>query len=216
MSSFLEEFDFIWNKIVVPVIKSVAFEVSDEFVNASDFSYSFTDFDEYKQMVIDSFKEKRERLKKVYLPHCDNPLLDVHKLGAILCRTLLLNKPFYFDLKKTSEYIDQKFNDDSDNTKFFVDNLYANYKAAFYVSIGYVYVALLGKYKKNKNVKLYGILNSHKTLFFYPSSDHHESFENSTILALQKNDILDRDFDYLSYAIILYQLEQYNDGICTC
>ena len=216
MSESEKEFEFIWKNFVVSIIERAASEISSEFINECDLTYSFYDFDEYKKNIANYYKEKREWLKAVYMPHSEKPLLDAHKLGGVLCRSLIANKPFYFDCEKAEKYVCQKFDEGQNlsNVKWFVSNIYVNYKVAFYASLGYIYTELLGKYRVSEMKDYYDELNNNGTLFFYEVSDNHESFEDSAILALQKNDILGRKFDYLSYAILLFQLEKHTDYVC--
>lgn len=215
MSDFETQFEFIWTNFVTPIIKRSAAEMSKEFIEQCDLAYSFNNFSEYKHKIITFYKEKREWLKTVYMPHEKSPNLDAHKLGGVLCRSLIANKPFYMNTESVERYVSEKFsNDKSNHTEWFVDNVFVNYKVAFYASLGYVYTDLLGSYRQSNKKEHYKELNNNGTLFFYNNSDSHESFENSTILALQKNDILNRDFDYLSYAILLFQLEKHTEYIC--
>jgi len=110
--------------------------------------------------------------------------------------------------------VTQKFGNDKENhIEWFVNNIYANYKIAFYVSCGLVYLSLLynfsdkGSCPDNDAMQFFMNLGG---VVYYEKSSSHDSYENSCIIALQKNDILKRNFDYLAYAINLFQLESYN------
>lgn len=56
----------------------------------------------------------------------------MHKLGALLCRSLIAYKPFYFDEKMASEFVNDKFGKElpSNNLPWFISNVLANYKVA--------------------------------------------------------------------------------------
>ena len=205
-------FALFWDILVQPIIKKVYSEVDQDFKVACDFDYAYSNQDEYKKNLHEFYRDKREWLKTVYMPHEDSPKLDMHKLGAVLCRSLLNYKPFYLDYAKAEQYVVNRFNsaDPSGNADWFFSNIYASYKVAFYASIGTSYLNLLYRCKKNGDAPAYDFFNAQQCLSTYYKSKTHEDFDNSCMLALQKNDILCRDFDYLGYAILLYQLEQFN------
>lgn len=215
--SFVTSFNFIWEKIIYPTIQAAGKEIDEDFKKASHCDLAYANIEKYKLALMDFYHEKRQWLKSVYLPHEEHPLLDVHKLGAILCRSMLAYKPFYFDFDAATQYVLHKYaneNDEQNHIEWFVDNIYVNYKVAFYASVGMIYLELLYSYKGDDNVPInpgaFEYFISRKVLDFYDKSERHDSFENSCIIALQKNDVLGRSFDYLTYAIMLFQLEQYN------
>lgn len=223
---FERSFSFIWDRIVEPTITLVYNEIDNDFKKAAKLDFSYKDISDYKNDIKEFYREKREWLKDVYLPHQQNPFLDEHKLGAIWCRTMLAFKPFYFDLKVATKFVEDKFHiedpysenpeDIPNNSDWFTKNIYSNYRVAFLVSIGIVYLYLLYDCKEmGKDVPeyLYGAYNyfsSKKTLRCPITTEAHNDFQTSCIISLQKNDVLNRDFDYLTYAIMLFQLEHYN------
>lgn len=223
---FERSFNYIWEKIVWPSITLVYEQMDDAFKQATKLDYAYRDVSAFKRDVMEFYREKREWLKCVYLPHERNPVLDEHKLGAIWCRTMLAFKPFYFDLKAAEKYVETKFgtneNGDVDledapnNSEWFTKNIYSNYRVAFVVSVGIVYLYLLYDCKeKGKDVPeylhdAYEYFNSKRKLRCPVTTEAHNDFQTSCIIALQKNDVLGRDFDYLTYAIMLFQLEHYN------
>lgn len=219
-------FSYFWETLVLPTIKLVYDDVDSEFKNAVDFSYTYRDLGLYKKEVMAFYREKREWLKRVYLPHENHPRLDQHKIGALWCRTLLAYKPFYFNYKKAVKYVKKIFGDETENSgsakstdhsNWFVANLYANYKVAYLVSTGIVYFYLLYDCKEKKEelddylkVGAFEFFQSNSGLIAPPAREGHSDFSSSCIIALEKNDINRRNFDYLTYAIMLYQLEYYN------
>ena len=211
---FLESFDYFWKVIIYPIITAAHDEIDQEFKNACDLDFAFSDIQKYKEKLMAFYLEKRRWLKKVYLPHKSNPILDIHKLGAILCRSILAHKPIYFDFQEAEHLVIQKFDTNKhDHIEWIVNNIYVNYKIAFYVSCGLVYLGLLYNFSEkgaSPNDKAMKFFIRHKGIMYYEKSSSHDSYENSCILALQKNDELKRDFDYLAYAINLFQLEAYN------
>lgn len=226
---YSEEFErcfaYFWKGLVLPTVSLVCSEVDPEFAREVGFAYAYDDLGLYKRDVMAFYREKREWLKQLYLPHEARPRLDQHKLGALWCRTLLAYKPFYFNYDKAVKYVRKRFErseDDlllppEDHSEWFVKNLYANYRAAYLVSAGIVYFYLLYDCKEKKE-DLAAYLRdggfeyflSNGALIGYPTRKGHSDFISSCIIALEKNDINGRDFDYLTYAIMLYQLEYYN------
>lgn len=210
---FKHSFDYLWTVAILPTIKNAREEIDEDFSKACGLELA-KDIDDYKINLMSFYHEKRQWLKGVYLPHDNHPLLDIHKVGALICRSLLAYKPFYFDTKKAEKYVTQKFRGDKNNhVEWFVKNIYVNYRVAFYVSTSLVYIELLNDYCPNGEKSNKAIFEHFKHLGgveYYPKSENHDSFENSCILALQKNDGLKRDFDCLTYATMLFQLEHYN------
>lgn len=222
---FERSYDYIWETIVLPSIKLVYDQMDEAFIKAAKLDYAYSDLSEYKKDVKEFYREKREWLKAVYLPHEPNPVLDEHKLGAVWCRTLLAYKPFYFKFKDAQEYVEKRFGGDTQNTEltgarkqseWFTKNIYCNYRVAFLVSVGIVYLYLVYDCKeKGENVPeylhdAYDYFVEKKVLRCPMTTQEHSNFETSCIIALQKNDVLQRDFDYLTYAIMLFQLDHYN------
>ena len=227
---YSEEFErcfaYFWNVLVLPTIKLVFDEIDPDFKEKVGLVYAYDDKGQYKRDVMAFYREKREWLKQIYLPHEKHPRLDQHKLGALWCRTLLAYKPFYFNYKKAVKYVnnrfkgpedDDVFSEPEDHSEWFVKNLYANYRAAYLVSTGIVYLYLLYDCKEKKEdladyLKDGGFeyFLSNGGLIVPPTRKGHSDFANSCVIALEKNDINCRDFDYLTYAIMLYQQEYYN------
>ena len=140
-------FEFFWIKVIWPTIEAAVEEVDDEFRKACGLQLAYSDIAKYKQDLMDFYHDKRQWLKGVYLPHDEHPLLDMHKLGAILCRSLLAYKPFYFNFQDAERFVVNKFSGDKRNhIDWFVNNIYINYKVAFYVSTGLIYLELLYGY----------------------------------------------------------------------
>ena len=219
-------FQYFWEKIVLPTLESVLNEADSDFKEAVGFGYAYGNLDEYKQNVKRYYREKRQWLKNYYLPHEDTARLDQHKIGAVWCRTLLANKPFAFDAKAAVQFIDAKFPTTDvypgsggygDNSAWFVKNVYANYRAAYLVSLGIVYCYLVYDCSEKGN-DLPDYLRDGGYEYFKEKGrlrcplprKGHTDFTASCIIALMKNDINHRDFDYLSYATVLYQIEYYN------
>lgn len=215
-----EHFEKFWETSIYPAITKCLNDVDTEFFNKCNLIT--VDEQGYKQKLKNLYKRKREWLKREYLPHSSHPILDFHKLGSIVCRCMIGNKPFTYDIAK-SEVMQKAINNDDklshkDKIDWLVSNIYINYKVSFLSAIGIVYADLV--YWATKKCEDYDDslfivykeflekLIARQNLFFYPSPIKHENFFNSTVIALMKEDILKRDYNYLLMSMILYQLQE--------
>lgn len=216
-------FNFFWEKAIYPSIKLAKQDIDNDFKEKT--LLNFRDTVEYYAELEDMYRRKREWLKQKYLPHDEGPKLDFHKLGAIICRCIIGVKPVTYSVSIAEEILETINADEtishSDKMNWVVSNLYVNYKIAFFSAVGIAYADLLyWAYKKQEDAKINGCpnedfyfafakeLEKQKNLSFYPKSAFHENFVNSTIIALMKEDLLCRDFNYLMFSIILYQLQE--------
>lgn len=237
MNNGTSAFDEIWDKIILPSIRKCLDELDIQFKSKA--RVSGCNLTKYKKSLEDIYKRKREWLKVEYLPNEDDPILDFHKLSSIMCRSIIGVKHFTYDIKLAEEFFEQISNDEnisqSEKVKWQIDNVYVNYKLAFLVAEGIVYVDLLfwaqerindllcqynqediDSNKDNVSIKLkvyeefIELLNTkQQRLYSYEVSDSHDNFTTSSIIALMKNDYLRRDFDYLQFAISMFQWQQY-------
>lgn len=214
-------FDNFWTTAIYPSIKKAENDMDPAFIKECE--VEIRDLNEYKLELRSMYKRKREWLKKEYLPHMEKPLLDFHKLASVICRCIIGTKPISYDLNVAEHLLDGINSNDSltHSTKldWIVSNIYVNYKIAFLASIGIVYADLLywayekGDVKEIENDKNIYIefahsLENKNNLIFYPEPAKHENFVNSVIIALEKGDLLQRDFDYLFLSVIFYQLQE--------
>ena len=214
----VSHFNYFWKIAILPAIEKVQNELDKDFVEESGLKRKR--IIEYKSQLKKIYKEKREWLKKVYLPHEDEPCLDFHKLSAVICRAIIAVKPFKFNVDLATKYAQKKFPEPVNvneieemqvkRVEWFVANVYCNYKVAFFASVGIAYLDLYISFIEKNLLDLKERLAKQEQFIFYPKSENHDSYENSMILALAKNDILERDFDYLAYATNMFQLQQYN------
>lgn len=217
----IKDFDKLWELAIEPSIKKCIVDVDERFKRECKFTTQ--ELTKYRSDLESMYKRKREWLKKTYLPHDKSPLLDFHKLGAIVCRCLIGYKPFTYDEKKAEDmwcdvYCNTHMEHD-ERMDWEVSNLYINYKLAFLAAVGIAYVDLLD-WASRKRDKAVGTLEFDvyeefrkalvvsQGLLFYQKPKMHENFENSTIIAIMKSDLLQRDFDYFLFAIILYQIQE--------
>lgn len=211
----IQDFDFIWNKWLLPLIKDLVEQMDREFKEKTGFAVK--DLDLIKGIASEFFIKKRDAVKKEY--YGDYPgevlekhLMDFHKLSAVLCRTMIENKVYTYDVNACIKYIEEH-HIDSKNTDWLVHNALINFRLAFYSSVVLLYQSMLFRLKSTET-DLYEKLKKEKKLNLYTvkvSKDQvHESFENSLVLDLAKRDINNRSFDCFLYSTIMYQLEEYN------
>lgn len=228
-------FDHIWDSVVKVAIKRCIQELDNKFSKKAN--VVTCDLDAYKEELRDLYREKREWLKKEYLPKEEEPILDFHKLSAIVCRCIIGSKPFSYDIKVANSIFRKVSNDENRNQqekiKWEVDNIYVNYKLAFLVAEGIIFDDLLfwcqdninkinecieknpneedGELKKKINIYglLIGKLVQEHGMYSYKTSSSHDDFFTSSVIALMKSDNLMRDFDYLGFSICMFQWQEY-------
>ena len=221
------EFDDFWERSIYPTIIRCQSEADQEYVNGA--SLYLKEAEQYRKELKSIYIRKRNWLKKEYLPNDDIQRLDFHKLSAIICRCLIGVKPFMFDVNSAMRFLIESKKESfiqrvgKSTIKYQIDNIYINYKVAFYASASIAfddlkYWTLLQIYAL-KNSGRNDLIAAYKELFVrltnikefseYPVSSCHDSFCDSMITSFVKTDLLKRDFDYLSFAAIMYQWQQY-------
>lgn len=236
-------FDDIWARVVSPVIDACVKGFDVDFLSQT--GLQFRDKVGYKAEIERTYKQKRDWLKCEYLPYELHPSLDMHKLGAILCRCIIGNKFFSFDVRAAEKMQIAKHKDDeishSDLLAWEINNIYVNYKLAFLVAEGIAYEDLLfwaqsaineaqekinnpvfaeEKDENTKQVVLFSSfmkkLMNNMELCRYYSAGMHDDFVSSMIVSLMKTDCLQRDFDYLMLATILFQWQEFTKTQLLC
>lgn len=219
-----QPFDYFWEEIIHPSIKFCLIGIDDS--TKMRLNFYCTDIKTYKKDLNKMYNKKREWLKSEYLPNEGaDARLDFHKLGAILCRCVIGNKPFHLDTALADGLIleiDKQQNlDNSEKLKKKIDSVYVNYKLAFLVGAGVAYADLfywakekLNHYDTNSEEyviykEFLRLLDNQRQLTLYKKSNRHDDFVMSMIIALMKQDILMRDFDYLIYAASMFQWQEY-------
>jgi hypothetical protein len=212
-------FQYIWTQWIVPLVQDLYSQLDDEFRKYCN--VQIRDLDKVCLGAEKYYQKKREEVKKAFYgkyrkgDSADTHRMDFHKIGAIICRTLIEYKVFDFDVNRCKEYVDQHIS--SYDTDWVVKNALINFRLAFYSSIVFLYQSMRFVYSKSNNelynalckrgkLDLYGIYNSKE-------GEVKESFENCIVLDLAKRDIGNHSFDYFMYAIILYQLEEHNKNL---
>lgn len=213
----LTNFQFIWQKWVMPLADDLLEQVDNDFYENTKLKKR--NMDELLVAAEKYFKKKRKELKiEFYGYGYENKLhrMDFHKLSSILCRTLLQYKVFDFDIIECEKIAESKDGKDID---WLVKNALINFRLAFYTSVVFLYQSMLFEYDNDENLEVFEKLKKKGCLDLYERHNKnilngvHESFENSVVLDLAKRDINNKSFDFLMYATIMYQLEEYNKAI---
>ncbi len=210
----ITNFQFIWQEWIMPLADDLLKEVDIDFCEKTDLKKR--DMEELLAPAEKYFKKKRKELKIVFYGNgYENKIhrMDFHKLSSILCRTLIQYKVFDFDITECEKIAESKDEKDID---WLVKNALINFRLAFYASVVFLYQSMLFEYDNDENIEVFEKLKKKECLDLYEnhnknfSNGVHESFENSVVLDLSKRDINNKSFDFLMYATIMYQLEEYN------
>lgn len=214
-----DNFQFILEAWIYPLIDDLYDKMDKDFIK--ECNVEKRDYRSYYPQMYSYYHNKRTLLKINYYgkDYKENPSvphrMDVHKLSAIICRTMIEYKMIDFDVNSCYKYIeDNKI--PKDNTQWLIDNALINFKIAFYASVVFLYQYMLfhyGESKEKNDILIHDKLIESKKLNLYfekHNVNQHESFINCMILDIAKRDLGDRSFDYFMYSIIMYQLEEYN------
>lgn len=237
MNKNIPAFEDLWNEIILHSINLCFNQLDIAFKEQAQVTKC--NLEEYKNNLENIYKRKREWLKLEYLPNENNPTLDFHKLASVLCRSMVGLKFFTFDIDTAEKLFckisKSKKMSQSEKVAWQVDNVYVNYKLAFLVAEGVAYVDLLYWAQEkinninfnytdkdistniaNVRIKLkiyekfiYMLSTKKNRLYGYEKSEIHDNFYTSSVIALMKNDFLKRDFDYLQFAISVFQWQEY-------
>lgn len=213
----ISNFQYIWKEWVEPLIHDLYEQLDEDFKVYCN--VQIRDLDAISLKAEKYYQKKRKEVKKAFYGDYHKGdsetehRMDFHKIGAILCRTLMEFKIYSFDTSKCKQFVDE--NIDGYDTNWVVKNALINFRLAFYISVVFLYQSMLFEYK-TLNVDFYNELVNAESLDLYEQNIDSkektvkESFENCMVLDLAKRDIGNQSFDYLMYAIVLYQLEQHN------
>ena len=212
------EFPNIWEKTIIPVRDEILVECDPCFRKEVGLSFRGEN-----PAWRESLENKFHHYRYIFKEQCygkkeertGDPLLDYRKVGAVLCQTLCLHKPFGFDLEKADALaIEKKVNLKSlDYTKWAVNNTFINYKFAYLASQNLVYLMLLDDLlDKNATAEMIEMgkeLNEVGRLFRYPTEPDCDTMDVNVVVALARGNINGQELNMLLYATILYQSEMY-------
>lgn len=238
MNNKILPYDEVWEKVIKRSIRLCEKQLDTTFKDESKFSVC--NLNDYKLQLKKIYRRKRQWLKKVYLPNDGDATLDFHKLSAALCRSIIGLKPFKYDMPIAERlFVEVKKKTDcsqKERISWQVNNSYINYKLAFLVAEGMIYIDLLYwakcmiedlekdcnsvDYSQEKNDNLKKELRIYQQIIdmlqssccrlcHYQETPSHDDFFISSVIALMKNDYLERNFDYLQFSISMFQWEEY-------
>lgn len=228
--------DDLYPKIICPVMENDFARVDEDFQKNVGLSACFS-MPKFESVLSQAYEEKRDWLRRNYFPKNaiknenanennenadeNKDLLDMHKIAAVVARCLLLHKPISFNIDEADIYI--KKHEKNKDKLWLLDNYLINYKIAVDVALRitlYDLIDRLGTAEEEGQNKLKNMGHTLNKLSkmdnkFYLANDvlvpiTHEPFYNSLVINLAINDVNKRDFDYLGFATICFQLQQYN------
>lgn len=240
MNDNILPYDEVWEKVIIRSIRLCEKQLDKKFKDESKFSVC--DLSDYKSQLKKIYIRKRQWLKSVYLPNnISEATLDLHKLSAAMCRSIIGLKPFKYDLsiaeKLFAEVKKKEGCPQKEKISWQVNNAYVNYKLAFLVAEGMIYIDLLywaqcqkielinknhsgdsnqeNPDNSNKELRIYEqiiemLQSSCFRLCQYQGTETHDDFFTSSVIALMKNDYWERNFDYLQFSISMFQWEEFS------
>lgn len=202
----------IWDKVICPVFKVVSDECDPEFRKRCGLTDKHPEG--WRRQLELEYRALRRDLKDLcYGSHDDTGLLDGRKIAAVFCKALIRKKAFRFDLDAACALMREKkerlspvgFN------LWAAQNVYINYKLAYYASLQLVYLTLLYDLQASEDTKGLALaLNKRGHLYRYPAPSGADSFDVNIILGLARADLSRRDVDAFLFAMQLYQVEMYS------
>lgn len=211
----------LWPKIISKSITNAEENLDKKFAKYAEVKNLVSECEnKYQENLCLMYENKRDWLKKIYFGNFktdEDRCLDMHKIAAIICRSIIGCKPFSFDVKKANKYKKEK--DLDDNLDWIIDNYFINYKVAVNCAFAIILYDLFDRLGEKSSIiesndeEIVNLIKvfSEQGFDMYTSSilkSEHETFYKSSILNLAINDSNKRDFDYLGFATICFQLQQ--------
>lgn len=201
----------LWNEVICKVLTITDSECDEAFREACKLHIKPPDI--LKDSVETQYRIFRKEFKELcYGNKNDAGLLDARKIAAVLCNTLIKQKPFVFDESAALSLISSK-KEELPNIQFnfwVVNNAFINYKLAYLASLQLIYLTLLDDLFSSGETEAYAAkLNSIGHLRRYPISPDSDSIDVSIVIDLARADMNGMDFDMLLFAMQLYQMEIY-------
>lgn len=186
-----ETYDFLWDHIIHPCIQDIIREYSEK-------GYMLTEKKNLKSRILKAYNNSKNQVKKKYYPS-DKQIaeirIDKHKIAACFTEAFLKVKACTYDIG---------------NEDVVRDVGLVNYKIAFNVGIGIIYVTLLSYYDLIGNTNCFDTLKEWNNLKFPLTTPGHDSYKKGRIKTLALNDLGGIAFDILTYADMLFWIELYN------
>lgn len=201
----------IWDRVIKPVFKVVYEECDEEFRQTCCLESNYAIG--WKKQLEMEYRKQRKSLKEIcYHDSVDKALLDGRKLAAVICKALIREKGFKFNSFKALTLMQARKEKLSpvDFNRWTAQNVFINYKLAYYAGLQLVYLTLLHDLQSSEDAKRLAVLLNRKGhLCPYPSSPNADSFDVNIIIGMARADLSGKDFDMFFFAMQLYQLETY-------
>jgi len=188
-------FDFIWEKCIDFFCKQVFADLKSRMPD-DKYKIKLDETMAFKDKVYKTYQEYRDMFHNEYFNNANGSLIDRHKISACIIVALIKNRPISYLL------------DDTLPTGVFL----SNYKVAFLAGVKCLYVLRIAQWSHDKQDKEMILKLCEQQMFKFPKThEGHDEYSIGRIKALALNDILERDFDILAYADMLYWIERFND-----
>lgn len=185
-----DDFNEIWTKVVAVPGKAVYDSIE---AYKKDYSINTLLWDEhYKKSVHEAYEQNKIQLKQQYYKG-ETQRIDQHKIAACLCKALIDNMMFSFELKNN---IPEQI-------------AFINYQIAYLASTGIVYLYLMDYYWRIENNDALKKLSDMHQLAIPATTVGHDSYNMGRLKTLGLNHIYGNDFDLLTYSDMMFWLEQY-------
>lgn len=194
-----ETYNFYWDTAVCPSIQKIRQVLDKKYEAVSLYGLETHELEEKKENIYTSYNTTRDQLKERFFKLDDSKLMDenlidIHKIAACFCKSMLDNKIFVFEMKEEIP----------------VKVMLCNYALAFSASMGIMYLNLLGIYKKEQKNIQYDHLKGQKKFLFPPTNEGHDDYFMGRVKTLALNDIYGVPFDILTYSDMMFWIEDYN------
>lgn len=188
-------FMYLWEEGIKKATNNILKKIPGDIVKKYDIKPNL-DKNMYEK-VYKEYHQYRNRVRKNYFDvgQNDENLMDGHKICSCITGALLDCHIFSFVMG------------DEDMPKYVA---YLNYEVAFLSGIYIQYLFLLSDLLKENDVQSFEKLKKRATFVFPETNIGHDSYVCGRIKTLAINDIYGIDFDVLTYADMLFWIEDYN------
>lgn len=193
-----ETYNYLFDNACIRAIQDVLKSISSEIQSEYHLEY-LKKLEEKKQRILKEYDSNRILVRERYFEIGENGqnLIDIHKVSA--CFTAAMVKIRIFDYDKKNVVPPELF--------------YSNYTVAFLTGMHIMYLGLLSEYDRLNQKELFDLLSSKKKLSLPQTNEGHDSYLQGRIKTLALNDMYGVDFDLLTYADMLYWIEEYNKNL---
>lgn len=190
-----ETYNYLFDNACLGAIQDVLKSIPSEIQSEYHFEYS----KKLEEKIFKEYDSNRIMVRERYFEIGENGqnLIYIHKVCA--CFTAAMVKVRIFDYDKKDVVPPELF--------------YSNYTVAFLTGMYIMYLSMLSEYDKLNKKELFDLLSGKKTLFFPETNEGHDSYLQGRIKTLALNDMYGVDFDLLTYADMLYWIEEYNKNL---